>query len=217
MHGLRSRGSDIVRVGPRPCTSWPRKRTRARPLEATANGEPVDRAAFSTGEFAGDTHLLDPYDEHKRPRTGGATPTRGLGTTCNGGTRTVNAASQNPGASEHPGPDPRAPIRTYLVKSRVPPDIVCPAWCTASTKDHLEDLASHDGAVMHRGDRRALGTAGLMTVSPIAVCLADGSSDPDDPGLHLDLTRDGDAVISADEALAVAEDLTAFVHQLSDS
>jgi hypothetical protein len=56
-----------------------------------------------------------------------------------------------------------------------------------------------------------------MTVRPFAVRLADGSSDPDDPGLHLDLTREGDAVISLDEALAVAEDLMALVHQLSDS
>jgi hypothetical protein len=55
-----------------------------------------------------------------------------------------------------------------------------------------------------------------MTVRPFAVCLADGRSDPDDPGLCLDLTRDGDAAISLDEALTVAEDLTAFVHQLFD-
>jgi hypothetical protein len=56
-----------------------------------------------------------------------------------------------------------------------------------------------------------------MTIRPFAASLVDGSVDPDDPGVHLDLTRDGDGPITLDEAMAVAEALAAIVRQLTKS
>jgi hypothetical protein len=56
-----------------------------------------------------------------------------------------------------------------------------------------------------------------VTIRPFAASLVDGSLDPDDPVVHLDLIHDGDVAISLNEAMAVAKELAAIVQQLDES
>jgi hypothetical protein len=108
----------------------------------------------------------------------------------------VTGASQKPRAIDHRDPEPATGNDTYIVRTRIPPDIVCPSWCTTGPRQHIGELSAHDGGVVHRGDLRSLGPSSCMTIRPFAASLVDGSVDPDDPGVHLDLTRDGDGPIS---------------------
>lgn len=56
-----------------------------------------------------------------------------------------------------------------------------------------------------------------MTIRPFVASLVDGSLDPDDLGVHLDLTRNGDGPRSLGEAMHVAKELAATVRELTKS
>lgn len=72
---------------------------------------------------------------------------------------------------------------------------------------HIDDLVAHDGRVVHRGDQRALGCSGALTVAPFEDSFPDGSPDPDHPGVQVHLAVISDAAMSLDEARAIGEQL----------
>ena len=89
--------------------------------------------------------------------------------------------------------------RTYLVRTVQRPVIVCPSWCAVTEAQHVDELASLDGGVMHIGDSVPMLADGSFDVHPIAAGLVDGTPDPEDPELRVRF------IVQRDEAYTLAK------------
>jgi Domain of unknown function (DUF6907) len=104
--------------------------------------------------------------------------------------------------------------RTYLVRTVQRPVILCPSWCTATEVQHVDELTSLDGSVMHIGDSVPMVADGSFEVHPIAARLVDGTPDPEDPELRVRLAVQRDEAYTLVEAETIAGQLAGFVHRL---
>src|SRR4051812_45193657 len=62
---------------------------------------------------------------------------------CNGGTSTVDSASQN--RQQDTSAALTHSPRTYLVRTLQRPLVVCPSWCSVTPAKHVDELAGLDG------------------------------------------------------------------------
>lgn len=66
---------------------------------------------------------------------------------------------------------------TVIAVTEVPP-ILCPAWCTVTRKQHIDDLEALEGRVIHWGAERG-GEQGC-SIQLATTTYVDGTPDPTD-------------------------------------
>jgi hypothetical protein len=107
-------------------------------------------------------------------------------------------------------PPTQAPTE-YIVAQALPPEIVCPRWCTLSSDHHLSELTQLDGRCIHWSG--GLG-AGGGDINIARTTYPDGALDPSEgTNLFIDVGfQDG---VSLEDAAAFAAALTAALEEAS--
>jgi len=116
----------------------------------------------------------------------------------------VNESSQNTPAAD------LSTHQTYLVRTASRPDIVCPTWCAVDADQHLDDLASHDGCVLHVG-WVPLADPVSVKAQLFAATLVDGRPGPDDQDLRIRLVVERDHHLRLDEAIEMFARVTRYL------
>jgi hypothetical protein len=104
--------------------------------------------------------------------------------------------------------------RTYVVRTVQRPLIVCPSWCAVEEAQHLDELITFEGGVLHIGDSVPMVADGSFEVHPIAARLVDGTPDPDEPEVRVRFSLQGDEAYTLVEAETIAGNLAGLVHGL---
>lgn len=92
------------------------------------------------------------------------------------------------------------------------PAITCPAWCTVSQTQHVDDLPDFEGFVIHRLELETVAFDGLLEVS--SSTYTDGTPDPKNPRTEVRIDTGHDTYWSVDEAEDFARSILAFVEKV---
>jgi hypothetical protein len=94
------------------------------------------------------------------------------------------------------------------------PVIVCPSWCAVAEAQHVDELASLEGGVLHIGESASIVADDSFEVQLIASRLVDGTPDPEDPEVRVRLSLQGDEAYTLAEAAIIAGQLAGYVRRL---
>jgi hypothetical protein len=100
---------------------------------------------------------------------------------------------------------------TMTVTARHPSRIqfTCPAWCSRSREEHLEELGNFEGRCIHSSADRT-GAGWYVAISSITY--PDGVP-ADDAGVRVEVDTDGNIVLSAPEARTFALAILAAIEE----